>query len=230
MKRSTANISLLMIGIIIGMAIGPLNLTSFAQPTCRSFPETGKQVCGRFLEYWTGNGGLAQQGLPLSGEFVEVSDLNNQPYTVQYFERSVFEKHPENAAPYDVLLSQLGTFQWKRKYPNGEPSGGPTPIPPIGEQPVSFNGTTRVNTTAFNLQGGTYELAWSVDFGEESQTAFSCWLKGTNGGYSDLLVNLIVKQADPHSGTNLVYNVPAGQYYFEVGSTRGSWQIMLTRK
>jgi hypothetical protein len=35
---------------------------------------------------------------------------------VQYFERAVFEYHPENAAPYDVLLSQLGTFRYRDKY------------------------------------------------------------------------------------------------------------------
>jgi hypothetical protein len=35
---------------------------------------------------------------------------------VQYFERAVMEYHPENKVPYDVLLSQLGTFQYKAKY------------------------------------------------------------------------------------------------------------------
>ncbi len=131
-KRLLTNISLLGIGIIAGAAIGPLStLSTSAQGTCQTFTETGKQVCGRFLEYWKGSGGFAQQGLPLSNEFTEVSDLNGQPYTVQYFERAVFEKHPENAAPYDVLLSQLGTFQFKRKYPNGEPGGTtPPPAPP----------------------------------------------------------------------------------------------------
>lgn len=49
---------------------------------------------------------------------------------MQYFERAVFEKHPENAAPYDVLLSQLGTFQFKAKYSNGAPgSAQPSPTP-----------------------------------------------------------------------------------------------------
>jgi hypothetical protein len=100
------------------------------QGNCRTFPETGKQVCGQFLIYWESHGGLAQQGLPLSGEFTEVNDLDGKPYTVQYFERAVFEKHPENRSPFDVLLSQLGTFQFKRKYPNGEPTGGPPPPPP----------------------------------------------------------------------------------------------------
>src|SRR5436309_13693042 len=108
-----------LVSAVFATAIQPLQLLNTqAQSGCRTFPQTGKTVCGKFLQYWNAHGGLAQQGLPLSGEFTEVSDLNNQPYTVQYFERAVFEMHPENRAPYDVLLSQLGTFQFKRKYPN----------------------------------------------------------------------------------------------------------------
>ncbi|HYP40338.1 MAG TPA: multicopper oxidase domain-containing protein [Chloroflexia bacterium] len=87
--------------------------------TSRTFQETGKTVSGRFLEYWTQNGGLAQQGFPLSDEFEEKNDLDGKTYKVQYFERSVFEYHPENKPPYDVLLSQLGTFRYKEKYPAG---------------------------------------------------------------------------------------------------------------
>jgi hypothetical protein len=34
---------------------------------------------------------------------------------VQYFERAVFEHHPENAAPNDVLLSLLGTLRYEQK-------------------------------------------------------------------------------------------------------------------
>jgi hypothetical protein len=87
------------------------------------FKETGKRVGGKFLAYWNKNGGLAQQGYPLSDEFVEVSETNGKPYTVQYFERAVFEYHPENKPPYDVLLSLLGTSQFNRKYGNTPPSG-----------------------------------------------------------------------------------------------------------
>jgi manganese oxidase len=87
--------------------------------TSRTFPETGKTVSGRFLEYWSANGGLPQQGFPISEEFMEKSDLDGKTYKVQYFERAVFEHHPENPAPYDVLLSQLGSFRYKQKYPNG---------------------------------------------------------------------------------------------------------------
>jgi hypothetical protein len=88
--------------------------------TSHFFPETGKTVSGRFLEYWKQNGGLAQQGYPLSDPFQEKSDLDGKTYTVQYFERAVFESHPENPKPYDVLLSQLGTFRYKQKYPSGK--------------------------------------------------------------------------------------------------------------
>jgi hypothetical protein len=83
------------------------------------FPETGKTLGGKFREYWNTHGGLAQQGYPISGEFTEISDLNGRPYTVQYFERAVFELHPEYQPPFDVLLSQLGRFQYDRKYGRG---------------------------------------------------------------------------------------------------------------
>jgi hypothetical protein len=98
------------------------------QGNCQTFKETGHTVCGRFLLYWQQHGALAQQGFPISPEFSEVSDLDNRAYTVQYFERAVFEYHPENQAPYDVLLSQLGTFRFSQKYPGGVP-GLPTPLP-----------------------------------------------------------------------------------------------------
>ncbi len=83
------------------------------------FPETGKRLGGAFLKYWQEHGGLSQQGYPISDEFTEQSDANGKTYVVQYFERAVFEYHPENAGtPYEVLLSQLGTFTYREKYGN----------------------------------------------------------------------------------------------------------------
>jgi acetyl esterase/lipase len=81
------------------------------------FTETGKHLGGRFLQYWQQNGGLARQGLPLSDEFNEVSDVDGKTYRVQYFERAVFEYHPENTAPNDVLLSPLGNWRYQARYP-----------------------------------------------------------------------------------------------------------------
>src|SRR5690242_19388889 len=92
------------------------------QPTGRYFPETGQWVRGRFLAYWDAHGGLAQQGYPLTDELSEVSTTDGVTYTVQYFERAVFEYHPENAGtPYEVLLSLVGVDAYQQKYPQGSP-------------------------------------------------------------------------------------------------------------
>jgi hypothetical protein len=97
--------------------------------TCRTFPETGKTVCGRFLDYWTSHGGLMQQGYPISDEVLERSDTDGQTYRMQYFERAVFELHPENAPPYDVLLALLGAQLYNIQYPGGAAGQQPNPAP-----------------------------------------------------------------------------------------------------
>jgi hypothetical protein len=70
------------------------------------FPATGHNVAPDFLGYWQAHGGLAQFGYPLTEERGE--GFGAQTYTVQYFERARFERHPENAPPYDILLGQFG--------------------------------------------------------------------------------------------------------------------------
>jgi hypothetical protein len=124
MKHLPHTISLLALLLIALLA--SLN-TAHAQPAapCQTFPETGKTACGAFLTYWQQHGGLPQQGFPISGEFQERSDVDGKIYTVQYFERAVFELHPENKPPYDVLLSLLGTAQLKQKWPQGTPDTDP---------------------------------------------------------------------------------------------------------
>jgi hypothetical protein len=148
-----AAVTLLFIGYALGVYStmpGEARAGLLLQNNCQTFPETKQAVCGRFLKYWQEHGGLAQQGFPISAEFQEKSDLNGQTYTVQYFERAVFEHHPENQPPYDVLLSQLGTFRYKAKYGSGAPGAQPTaapatptPMPPafveLGD-PVRRNG------------------------------------------------------------------------------------------
>ena len=68
----------------------------------RDFPVTGHTVSGEFLTFWQNNGGLAVFGYPLSDVVVE----NGR--AVQYFERQRFEYHPENKAPFNILLGLLG--------------------------------------------------------------------------------------------------------------------------
>src|SRR5947209_6146860 len=67
--------------------------------------ETGHTLSGAFAAYWDAHGGLFLHGYPLTEPFPEVNPTDGQTYTVQYFERSRLELHPENAgSPYVVLL------------------------------------------------------------------------------------------------------------------------------
>jgi sugar lactone lactonase YvrE len=92
---------------------------SEAQPECRFFAETGHNVCGTILRAWRANGlefdgkngkseaeSLALFGLPLNDAKSEL--IEGKEYTIQWFERARFELHPENQAPYNVLLGRLG--------------------------------------------------------------------------------------------------------------------------
>src|SRR5690242_10654200 len=89
--------------------------STLAQGDSHTFPETGKTVSGSFLKYWTEHGGLAQQGFPITEQMQEVSDTDGKTYTVQYFERAVFELHPEFAGTQnEVLLSLLGVFLYNK--------------------------------------------------------------------------------------------------------------------
>ena len=115
---------------LVAMLIGPI-YRSQAETTEQFFPETGHMLRGSFYGYWHNHGGLAQQGYPITEEFTELNKLNGKPYTVQYFERAILELHPENKPPYDVLLSQLGTFRYKQKYPHGAPSQQRNPNSPL---------------------------------------------------------------------------------------------------
>jgi hypothetical protein len=125
--------SLLIGAVVLSVAIicldGSFHSDVYAQGTCQRFDQTGHTLCGRFLQYWQQHGGLAQQGYPISEPFSEMSDTDGKIYTVQYFERAVFEMHPENQPPNDVLLSLLGTFRYKQEYPNGASKQVPNALP-----------------------------------------------------------------------------------------------------
>ncbi|GAC1650176.1 MAG: hypothetical protein NVS4B8_24220 [Herpetosiphon sp.] len=93
-------------------------LALFAQPALaasldarRCFPGTpGITDCiaGRFLEFWTTGGGLEVFGYPITDQHAEARGEASVSYVTQWFERNRFERHPEQVAPYDVLLGRLG--------------------------------------------------------------------------------------------------------------------------
>jgi peptide/nickel transport system substrate-binding protein len=69
-------------------------------------------VAGRFLEVWSAQGNdqanTYVNGLPITARRAEISTEDGKSYETQWFERAKYEAHPENQAPYDVLLGRLG--------------------------------------------------------------------------------------------------------------------------
>jgi beta propeller repeat protein len=128
----------------------------------RRFPETGRQISGLFYDYWNKNGGLPQQGYPISDVMREVSPLDGKTYTVQYFERAVFEYHPEQKPPYNVLLSQLGTFRYKQKYPNGAPNQQPNTSPGAQFFPQTGHTVGGLFLDYWNAHGGLPQQGYPI--------------------------------------------------------------------
>ncbi|HZG65366.1 MAG TPA: hypothetical protein VEZ12_01390, partial [Herpetosiphonaceae bacterium] len=73
---------------------------------CFEVPGITSCIAGRFREYWEQNGGLAVFGYPISA--AQEQQTADGRFLTQYFERNRFELHPEQGAPYDVLLGRLG--------------------------------------------------------------------------------------------------------------------------
>jgi hypothetical protein len=118
MKRTWEKKWTLFVGLILCLSLFRAE-GARAQADGVTFPETGKTVKGIFLQHWSYSGGTSTYGLPISNELQETSPIDGKTYTMQYFERAVFESHLDNEAPYNVLLSLLGTLMYKQKYPNG---------------------------------------------------------------------------------------------------------------
>jgi hypothetical protein len=153
-------ISISAIVLLLASLLSTLSPSRFAkaQGSTRYFPETKHSIQGLFLTYWDQHGGLAQQGYPLTEEFREISPINGKVYTVQYFERAIFEHHPENGGtPYEVLLSQLGVYERNSRYPNGVPTETPNSI-----NPMTFPETGKVI-------GGTFRTYWESHGGLAQQ-------------------------------------------------------------
>jgi len=106
------------------------------------FAETGHAIAPQFWGFWSSNGleldgskktktaaeSLALFGLPVSEAQMEPG-ADGQMYLTQWFERAKFEYHPENKAPYTVLLGRLGAEVLAEKGPGG--SGAPEGLPGI---------------------------------------------------------------------------------------------------
>jgi hypothetical protein len=68
------------------------------------FPETGHNVCDRFLDFFSARGGAGIFGYPITERIIEDGRL------VQYFQRVRMEYHPELSPSYQVQLGLLGDY------------------------------------------------------------------------------------------------------------------------
>ena len=100
---------LLMGSLLPGLGMRPEPASAQSQDLYwpRYFEPTGFWVQGPFREYWESNGGLFVFGYPITGVFLHEDGLYKQ-----YFERAIFEYHPEYAGTeYEVLLQRLGSIR-----------------------------------------------------------------------------------------------------------------------
>jgi hypothetical protein len=170
-RTTTRGLSSLLLLIVMLAGGVPGSRIANAQQAVRLFPETSKSVSGRFLQYWDTHGGLAQQGFPISGAMGEPSATDGKVRTVQYFERAVFEYHPENQPPNDVLLSLLGAFRYQQKYPTG---GAPGQVSNTSTGSVLFKETGKRVGGAFlaywQQHGGLAQQGYPIsgEFSEKS--------------------------------------------------------------
>ncbi|HLI52683.1 MAG TPA: hypothetical protein VKU87_12870, partial [Thermomicrobiaceae bacterium] len=100
----TALLALALVGASMIALFGPSSASAAGAsgPDQVYFPETGQNLGWPFLTYWRENGGVMMFGYPISKELTE------NGLTVQYFQRAVFEYHPNNPGPYQVELRLLG--------------------------------------------------------------------------------------------------------------------------
>jgi hypothetical protein len=166
----------------------------------RFFPETRHYVSGRFREFWEERGGLFVFGLPLTSQFPFTSTDGNT-YQTQFFERAVFEYHPENNYPYDVLLTLVGNDIAAQR-------GGITP-------PVAPNGEA----------GGGYDTVT----GHNVPAAFQTWWNRYGGlqNFGRPLGEVVPEINEADGGTYLTQYFERGRFEYHPENKGSDYEVLL---
>ncbi len=178
--------------------------------------QTGHTLGAPFLDYWQAGGGLTRFGYPISDELTERSAIDGKEYRTQYFERAVFEYHPEATDPrWAVQLRLLGTALVAKRQ-------NETPFRPVGAPAA---GNRQLFPESGHTLGGTFATYWertgglpihgyplseefversaadgkeyTVQYFERARFEYHPELAGTN---STVLLGLLGKQAADGSG------------------------------
>ncbi len=148
----------LILFVLLLIVLPLLYSSTRAQETNRTFPETGKTVSGIFLQYWNTHGGLSQQGYPISDEMT-LKSTDGKEYTTQFFERAVFELHPEFAdTQNEVLLKLVGQTFYDRHFGTAAPPN----------QTINPENTLTFPETGHSL-GGKFRVYWEQHGGLAQQ-------------------------------------------------------------
>jgi lipoprotein-anchoring transpeptidase ErfK/SrfK len=175
-------------------------------PTRVYFPETGHHLSSGFLDYWRHNGGLYQFGYPLTEE------MNEGGLTVQYFERAVFEWHPNAPAGWRVQLRRLGadmtahrTGEAPFQRVTGQSNANTIYFPETGHR-LSFgfktywerNGGLRIN--GYPISEEFQEGGFTVQYFERVRYE---WHPEHRGTKYEILLGHLGRQAAKNSGVNI---------------------------
>lgn len=98
---------------ILALCLLPSAVSVSAQQDQQCFTQTNQCISGRIREFWEQNGGLSVFGYPTTE--LREEQIEGKTFQAQWFERVRLELHPENARPYDVLLSRLGVLRLEQQ-------------------------------------------------------------------------------------------------------------------
>ena len=148
------------------------------------FPLTGHSISGKFLEYWTNNGGLPVFGYPITDAQVETDSETGQAYLTQWFERNSFQLHPENAGTkYEVELGLLGKRLTANRIQN-DPAFKPTkPAAGAYFEPATQHNIDSRFYTYWTNNGGLDRFGYPISEAQQEtdpatgQTFFAQWFE-----------------------------------------------------
>jgi L,D-transpeptidase catalytic domain len=159
------------------------------------FPETKHTLSGKFLRFWVKRGGLPVFGYPISEPIDEVSPIDGQTRTTQYFERARFEYHPE----------ALGGFYHEREQANGILLAG------LHEIELSDLGRQAAQRKGYAF-GASPQLAGAPDW---SPTIWNRHIE----------VDLTAQQLTAYEGNTPVYHAPVATGKDGFNTPTGSYAI-----
>lgn len=193
---------------------------------------------------------LAGRASAADGGFQDWTFVRDSSGTVWLMNNGLRTGIPITAASDDQIMAVPESGLWVvpgtsgtmgRQRPDWDVSAGgvappvtaaaPNPAPPAQpekpvEQPVNFSGTQDQNTRAFLLTGGNYTWHWK---GTVRSSINQCVLYGylVNVASGRRVENIGgILRGKGEEGDTQIYNLPSGQYYFDISSTC-AWEVSI---